>query len=357
MKQFNVAVDLGNKQTKIWTAQGPMVLPSKLINAAIAGVDQAQSILSTGKAADHIYKMQVVNEFGTYFWGQNLDQMHLDDTILESRGGGLRYGTPMYKRLVNFALALAVKQLGVNPETPVELNVMTGLPTSDFLRTDNRIASAVEQAFAGTHSVNVDGETYIFKVPKENLSVIPQPKGTMYNLALDDSANIKMPNILQEKVGVIDIGGGTLILNEFVNFVLNKTMDDTTDMGAQKLYSLVKRYSDDNLSIDRIERTLKNPQDGHYIYHFSSAYQENIDQAFKVAQQAWEEQIINEVLTQFGDYQSYDTLIVTGGGANLLDTRIFEDSIPNVQFVANSETANAHGFYKALVLAQRTAAK
>lgn len=354
MKTFKVSVDLGNKQTKIWTAQGPMVLPSKLINAAIAGVDQAQSGLTQHSERDHIFKMQVANEVGTYWWGQNLNQMHSDDTILESRGGELRYGTPMYRRLVNFALALAVRQLGVDPEVPVELDVMTGVPTSDFLRTDGKMVNEVAKAFVGMHTVIVDGQTYIFKVPKDNLAVTPQPKGTLYNLALDNSANIKMPNLLSEKVGIIDIGGGTLILNQFLNFALNKTMDDTTDMGAQKLYSMIKRYSGANLNLDRIERTLRNPQDGHYIYKFSNAYSLNIDEAFQIAQQAWEEQIINEVLTQFGDYQSYDTLLVTGGGANLLDKRTFEDAIPNVQFVANSETANAHGFYKALVLAERT---
>lgn len=353
MNSYKVGIDLGNKQTKIWTAQGPLVLPSKLINATLAGIDQAQSALAQHSDKDHIFKMKRANEASAYWWGSNLNQLHSDDTILESRGGELRYGTPMYRRLVEFALALAVRQLGIDPEVPVELNVMTGLPTSDFLRSDNKMVDAVERAFVGMHTVLIDGQTYIFKVPENGLSIIPQPKGTLYNLALDDSGDIKMPNLLSEKVGVIDIGGGTLILNEFLNFALNKNMDDTTDMGAQQLYSLVKSRMNDNASLDRIERTLRNPQDGHYIYNFSSAYSQNIDEAFTIAREAWEEQIINEILTQFGDYQSYDTLLTTGGGANLLDKRVMEDSIPNIQFVANSETANVHGFYKALVLTER----
>ena len=50
---------------------------------------------------------------------------------------------------------------------------------------------------------------------------MPQPIGTLYNELLDDEGFIQNKNLLDEKVGIVDVGGGTILIDTILNFELS----------------------------------------------------------------------------------------------------------------------------------------
>lgn len=72
----------------------------------------------------------------------------------------------------------------------------------------------------------------------------------------------------------------------------------------------------------------------------------NITELVKKKIGAFTKQQINQINTTFDDLISIDTLLFTGGGSNLIDKKLIQESFVNAKFVSNSETANVNGFYK-----------
>ena len=51
--------------------------------------------------------------------------------------------------------------------------------------------------------------------------ILPQPIVTLYNELLDGEGFIKNKDLLDEKVGIVDVGGGTILIDTILNFELS----------------------------------------------------------------------------------------------------------------------------------------
>lgn len=349
-----VALDLGNKQTKIKTRQEVIIYPSKLIDTmsigSIGWVNGSLSNLSTGlnQNQSNLHKYQILNHPDSYVWGENLTQLHLTNELQESIMYEGRYNTALYENLVNFALARAIKPLIKNTNQKLIIDVATGMPTGEYALENGEKIKELTRKVKGDHSVLIDGINYSFKV--DNLIILPQPAGTLYDLLLRADGSIKEPELLQEKIRVIDIGGGTLILNEFDNFELNNNVESTTFDGSQKLFNLVRSNSDEQLFINKIEDAFTNLEknNGEILYYKSKNDIKNITDISKKAVNYWTNQIINKINTVFAGLEEFDRTIFTGGSINLIDQELVNKQIKNVHFMKNGTIANVNGFYKLL---------
>lgn len=349
-----IALDLGNKQTKIKTRKEVIVYPSKLIDTISTGsIDNNLSNFSSDfkeqtENKDKLHRYQILNHADSYFWGENLTQLHLTNEVQESIMYEGRYTTDLYKNLVNFALARAIKPLVKNENEKLIIDVATGMPTAEYTIGNKENEKELIKVIKGDHSVQIDGVNYNFKV--DNLIILPQPAGTLYDMLLNLDGTIKTPDLLNEKVRVIDIGGGTLILNEFDNFELNSNVESTTFDGAQKLFNVIKSNSDEQLFINKIEDAFRDAEknNGEILYHRNNSNIKNITDISKRAIKYWTNQVINKINTVFAGVEEFDRTIFTGGSINLVDRQLILKQIKNAQFVKNGTTANVDGFYKLL---------
>lgn len=87
------------------------------------------------------------------------------------------------------------------------VNLVLGLPSSDYTET---IVKYVMQQATRQHSVEVDGKAYNINV--DTVWVLPQPIGTLYNLLLADDGSVQDETLISQKIGFVDIGGGTKLL-------------------------------------------------------------------------------------------------------------------------------------------------
>lgn len=352
-KKELIALDLGNKQTKIKSRKEVIVYPSKLIDTLSTGaVNGNLSNLSLGltKSKDKLHKYQILNHAESYLWGEDLTQLHLTNEVQESIMYEGRYTSQLYENLVNFALARAIKPLIKNENEKLIIDVATGMPTAEYAIDNKQNEQELAKVIKGDHSVLIDGINYSFKV--DNLIILPQPAGTLYDMLLKADGTIKRPELLQEKVRIIDIGGGTLILNEFDNFELNSNVESTTFDGAQKLFNVVRSNSDEQLFVNKIEEAFKNSEknNGSILYYRNNSNVKDITNISKRAVKYWTNQVINKINTVFAGVEEFDRTIFTGGSINLIDQQLILKQIKNAQFVSNGTIANVSGFYKLLTI-------
>ena len=89
--------------------------------------------------------------------------------------------------------------------TNAEINLVTGLPLSDF----ERDRKDLRDRLLGVHQFVREGRRgQSLKV--ESVRVVPQAWGAVLALLLDDKGRIVRPELARSKVGVLDIGGHTV---------------------------------------------------------------------------------------------------------------------------------------------------
>ena len=132
---------------------------------------------------------------------------YLADTIMY----GNRYNSEAFKLLANFALGLLASDFRIANNQVLEVVVTAGLPTGDYA--DQERLRSLLKVLEGQHQVTIDDQIVTVRVRK--VYILPQPIGTLYNELLDDQGFIKNKALLDEKVGIVDVGGGTILLIRF----------------------------------------------------------------------------------------------------------------------------------------------
>ena len=352
MDKLLIAVDLGNKQTKIKTEKETLVYPSKLALVSFLGQSNADfGATLRSQDPNALHKYQLTNDStDSYMWGEDLTTLHQDNAIQETiHEADNRYTQTLFKALANFALARAIKPYVDDPDKKVVADVITGLPTNEYVTSDSPSYKALVKLLKGEHSVKIDDQTYNFRIDK--ITLLPQPCGTLYDKLLDENGRIQDQELMTDKVRIIDVGGGTILLNEFNNVELNADIINSPFTGAQSLYHMLEKHYG-SFKPERIERALRERQanNGRVLYHINKRDTRDITEEANKAIAAWDQQIIYTINSQFANENDYDRTIFTGGGMNLMDKDQISDKIHNADFVSNGEIANVEGYFKFLTL-------
>lgn len=332
------ALDLGNKQVKLKSSKGSYILPSRFLNQADAPIN-----LGTADHKDNLHTYAVPFSDDRYIWGPAVNQLHLDDYLTDTIMYGNRYDTLAFRLMANFAMGLLAMDFPDADTKVISVNVVAGMPTEDY-----RSPEAVEaflNTLKGQHQVTIDNQVLTVRVRKVDL--LPQPIGTLYNELLDKSGYIKDEDLLEEKVGIVDIGGGTILIDSILNFQLSGKNRKQYNTGVNDLYEQISSAIPGDVSLYQLEQVLRSGQTKQqWTYSFSKNNSLDITDPVLKAIKRFTERVIGEVTATLKNLATIDTLIFTGGGAALVDQKLIAKAFPNVVFAENAETANVEGFMK-----------
>lgn len=344
MTLFNL--DLGNKRTKMLSYRTDKVFPSYFVEVSQYG---HRGILNFAKKKKPTSNFSSDLDKGfTYVWGSDLD-VDAIDVITDTIGFGIgRYKSRNFQLLVDFALAELAKDYKevLNVSGILEVDVSTGLPTDDYMQQD--IINLLVNIIKGDHTVIVDGETLTIRV--NNLYLLPQPLGTLINEIADEDGNILDSPLTQADIGIVDIGGGTILIDSLrkMNLVENKRTQ--LEQGAYILYEAIQKelttrgYIINVYEIEAIVREGSNNES--YIWSPDGVQQIDISPIVMHHRLLFTRIIASSIKTAFKGFGRMQVLLVTGGASNLIIKENFIEELPVARFVNDGEKANIRGFRK-----------
>lgn len=328
------ALDLGNKQTKLKSSKGEHVLPSHFLKKRRLGT-------SIGNSFDNLdlttFSVPFSNE--EYVWSNTIDSLHLDSKMTDTLVRGNRYAKPAFKLLANFALGLMASDFEGASSKILEVELVVGLPSKDYIEEEK--TDALVEVLKDQHQVKLDVETYTIKV--SDITILPQPFGTLYQQLIDDQGLILDDSLKASKVGIIDVGGGTILIDTINNLMADNSVSKQINSGVDSLYRNIAENLKGEVSVYKIDKALRS-QDR--VYEYSQNNKIDISELASQSIDDFTEDLINSINSTLDDIVSMDALIFTGGGTNLINAKMIQEEYDNVTFVEDPELANVRGFYK-----------
>lgn len=335
------SLDLGNMQTKIKSSKAEKVLPSRFIDYDDLG-DQSTSLYGS-KADVNKYEVNFDNLF-SYAWGTELYKVH-HGSFIDTIKFEDRYSTDEFRLLASFAIGELAQDFPEAKNGLLEVTIVTGVPTNDFNKASVRTIIDVLKA---DHNVTINGERLNIRV--NEVLVLPQPVGTVYNEMLDQEGYLQNEDLQNEHITVVDCGGGTVLIDTLINMNLSDTGRTQREFGVYKVYENIVNLcvkeqilGITDLNVEQILRS--NNSDGYY-YKPNKNESINITKIVEKAKIKYTRELLNIINTTLKGTSAIDTLLFTGGGANLIDREQIINNFKHAIFIDNSEYANANGFYK-----------
>jgi plasmid segregation protein ParM len=321
----HIGLDLGKSSIKYVTAAGPGEIPAWLARGRITqvmGNDNGTGLISY-KEQDYIVGEDAVLGSG-FSWSSTEDK---DDP-----------------RNLIFALAILGK-VGIT-----EADVVIGLPVS--AASSPAVVKRVKALLEGTHEVAIDNKPLTITM---KVGVLPEPLGTFFSMALDESGRPVPSPYLDELVGIVDIGHRTVDVVILDSGKLSTTKDSSLS-GITVLFDRVcKLIETDHGKLRPNEiakarnwlvRSCQEPLmiGGRYV---------RPDMRLDVERHKSElaGRIMDEVQSLLANLRP-DRVIMTGGGAALLRAELVKIS-PTLTFHPNPRLANAIGFYRSALARSR----
>ena len=258
------ALDLGNKQTKLKSSKAEYVLPSQILN----GNDLPQQLGTLGNLGikRDIQMFKTPFDDQSWAWGKDLVNLRLDDYLQDTLMYRDRYSNHAFKLLANFAIGLLATDFESAKKEIMQVAVVAGVPTEDYNNQEQ--LETLTTVLKGQHQVDIDGQTFNVKV--ETVMIVPQPIGTFYDVLLDNEGNLVKEELLDERVGIIDIGGGTVLIDTLMNLEFDKKARKQYSTGANDLYESIASRIQDNVSLYQIEKLVRaGIDDKQFSYRFS----------------------------------------------------------------------------------------
>lgn len=345
------AIDLGNKQTKLYDGKELYVMPSVLLPAK--EVDSSFTI--DGNGVEGAERFSVSNG-EDYYWGQGILKYDKNQ-LVDSLNFDGRYSNEVFKQLAEFSLGKLGNGYDEARNGVMTVDVVIGLPSADF--ENEKIISQLKNQFVRQHLITVDKQPVTIKV--EDLWVIPQSTGTIMNVfyggidfdnltTMTKSQYEHLELLSDGVIGVVDIGGGTLLLDTLERGKLKTTERKQLEKGANSLYENIARVmaGSFNPDVHKIETLIRqgNSENG-YAYKRSQNNIVDVTDTVMSEIKDWTTTIVRQIQSTFRNLSSMDELIVTGGGAEIIDRDLFAKNFDQTKviFVNNPEVSNVQGFY------------
>lgn len=282
-----------------------------------------------------------------------------------------RYFAPMFKVIVETALAFACMKEGQQVKLPIV--VQTGLPPK-YIREDSKYLKAV---FSGKHHFWIkqgnaeDWQEFNINISDDNIFIMSQPSGSLMGVALDNDAKPVQgyEKYFETNTLVFDAGFGTLDIFEIVSNTPGKS-STFDDCGMKAVFE------------DTIQKVEKDAQRRVPIHVFQNVLKDGFikvtDRATLMAKKMSFEKILDKssaticrnamrkVSSQY-DLTQYNYLIVTGGTGEVWGGLI-KDMLKGIETMTvvfgnvndsdlSQVYSNVRGYYLAVVNSTATKAK
>ncbi len=322
----NVGIDLGYGFLKATNGSRDVVLPSVV-----------------GLGADLAYRSEL-----------SLYTQEEDNLVVEIDGDRYFVGTLAARQSEIAARSLAENRpgdwsarvlfltaLGLVIDGPTgHANIVTGLPPAHY----RLYRDALVDIMLGEHRVVLHGGPRPLEksIVVENVRVVPQPFGTVFDLFLDRSGTVQQPDLAASRVGVIDIGFRTtdLVVADHLDYVERLSVTTTTGLGTayaliadalQRDFGLTREtYELDAIVLSGRLRSGGKVQDITPLRN--DAFREVARKIITEVESVWQK-------------DDLDVVYVTGGGGQALAGFLL-DAVPNAALAPAAQAANVHGYWK-----------
>ena len=314
-----IGVDIGYDSTKVVTRE------QKVGFKSVVGAYQPSIFSITGQ-----YDVVLKDEAGQWVVGETaLNQAR----FLKRREEADWYRSDDYRRLMLASFAQASRSKGLR------LLVVTGLPVSYYQAGKEE----VEALFSGTHRVELlDGPAQRIEV--ERCRVVPQPFGSAFALAMNDTGKIVDRHLAAGPTGVIDIGGKTTNLLQMSGFRDDSTRTTSINLGGWNLVRAIReQLKSDYPDLEAGDLELMEAIQNRQIWYYDRFIDLSQPVETLLAEMVGAIEASAGQLWQGGAHLR--RLLITGGGANLLGVALLK-RFRQAELVAESRFANASGYWK-----------
>ena len=325
-----LGIDLGFGFTKATDGTRDIILKSVIGEAEPQYVD---SIMDQGPDEGHVH---LELDEGAVFVGE-----------LAERTSSLRTFTLDHDRFVTESsrtLTLAAASLLANGDEPVR--IVTGLPISTFRAKQDELASRMH----GRHSfvkVEPNGQRRRMSITVEDVRVIAQPFGSLYESQLDGAGRVADRGRLKEKIGIVDVGFQTSDFTVADGGRFLERASSSTDAGIGKAFAAIsgKLREKSGVTVE--------------LYRL---YEAMLNRRIKVRGNTFDlSRLIDHVLNQlatdlaseinrlWADEWDIDAIMITGGGGSVLApylTPLLQGNVLPVQEAGDARMTNVRGFHK-----------
>ena len=185
-----VGIDIGFGFTKATTGKDTLIFKS--IFGEATDIQYRERLMGASSPEEHLH---IELEGESFYIGELAErQSHVRSFTLDQN-----------QFITNFAKIMAMSALSRLVPANDTVNIVTGLPVSFYRRHREELSGLL----LGAHSLVVfdaSGARREMRVTVNQVRVIPQPFGSLFNLMLGDSAELNDERFVTEKIGVVDIG-------------------------------------------------------------------------------------------------------------------------------------------------------
>lgn len=210
-------------------------------------------------------------------------------------------------------LALTAAAKLVNHQIPI--NLVTGLPIGFF----SEHKKELRKILLGKHEVTItdaEGNKEKKVVNINNVAIVFQPWGSLFNLMLDDRGEVRDNRYIKEKFGIIDIGFRTsdYLVSDKMHY--SERGSRTTDFGISRAFNLIatklREKSGVNVELYRLYEAVEKGS----IKIRGEEY--DISDLTKEIFSQLATNVASEIDRLWVDEWDIDTIIITGGGGHVL---------------------------------------
>jgi len=210
-----------------------------------------------------------------------------------------------------FALAAAAQMV----KGFVPVNLVTGLPIGYYRQYKDELAKLL----VGEHKVTLvdgNGKKEEKSISINKVRVVPQPFGSLFNLMLNDLGEMGDKRLVQDKIGIIDVGFRTSDYTISDKMRYSERGSRTTDSGIARAFNVIATKLRENSGVNVELYRLYEAVDNGSIKIRGKVYdlKSLTDQVFSQLATS----IANEVDRLWVDDWDIDSMVVTGGGGAVL---------------------------------------
>jgi plasmid segregation protein ParM len=327
-----LGIDIGFGFTKATDGKQDLVFKSVLGEST--DIQFREEMLSASSSEDEHLQIEVDGK--SYFVGE-----------LAERQSNVRFFTLDQAQFIGkFAKVLALTATAKLVKGFIPVNLVTGLPIGYYNKHKDELANLL----VGEHKVTlVDaaGNREEKSISINKVRVIPQPFGSMFNLMLNDLGEMGDKRLVQQKMGIIDVGFRTADYTISDKMRYSERGSRTTDSGVARAFNVIASKLRENSGVNiELYRLYEAIDEGSIkirgkVYDLKALTEQVFGQLATT--------VANEVDRLWVDDWDIDSMVITGGGGAVLAKHLqplLNGEIMTLDPELDMRLYNVHGYRK-----------
>ncbi len=270
--------------------------------------------------------------------------------LAEQQSGAVSFTLDQERMISDFMKIFALTVAGVlaGKEIPSDepIRVVSGLPVSFF----KQYKDSFREILKGQHSVTYhspEGGRMVKKFLIEEVSLLPQPMGSLLNLMMSEDGSISDPELARSKLGVVDIGFRTTDYTIIDRLRYVERGSRTMDTGIAKAFGVIASKLRENSGVNVELYRLYQAVEAGAIKMRGQGF--NITKIRDQVYQQLAGTIAGDLDRLWSNDWDVEQILLTGGGAMALASQIqpmISGNVKPVSVEADARLNNVRGYVK-----------